>query len=68
MRIADVIEASGSGFAFPSQTVYLSKDKGLEESKKKDAEVKVKNWIKNNELQLPEFDKKTIENLKNNIQ
>lgn len=29
LKMAKVIEDSGSGFAFPSQTVYLSKDKGI---------------------------------------
>ena len=29
LKMAKVIEDSGSGFAFPSQTVYLSKDSGI---------------------------------------
>ncbi|WP_370392396.1 mechanosensitive ion channel domain-containing protein [uncultured Winogradskyella sp.] len=41
-RIAEVIENSGSGFAFPSQTVYISQDQGLSETKKAEAEAKVK--------------------------
>ncbi|OZV69888.1 mechanosensitive ion channel family protein [Winogradskyella aurantia] len=67
LRIAKVIEDSGSGFAFPSQTVYISQDPGLSETKKAEAEAKVKEWMENNELQIPSFDSKTIESLKNTL-
>jgi MscS family membrane protein len=67
LRIAKVIEDSGSGFAFPSQTVYISQDQGLSETKKAEAEAKVKEWIDNNALQIPSFDSQTIESLKNTL-
>ena len=67
LRIAEVIENSGSGFAFPSQTVYISKDQGLSEIKKAEAESKVKEWMENDELQIPNFDSSTIESLKNSL-
>jgi MscS family membrane protein len=68
LRLAKVIEDSGSGFAFPSQTVYLSKDSGLSGSKKEEAEKKVRQWIENDELSLPEFDPKTIQSLKGSLE
>jgi MscS family membrane protein len=67
LRLVKVIEDSGSGFAFPSQTVYLSKDQGLSETKKEEVENKVKKWIENNELKIPEFDEDTIKSLKGSI-
>ena len=67
LRIAKVVEDSGSGFAFPSQTIYLSRDSGLSESKKAAAEAKVKEWIENGELKIPEFDPETIESLKGKL-
>lgn len=67
LRLAKVIEESGSGFAFPSQTIYLSQDQGLSDSKKTEAEAKVKEWIANNELNIPNFDNQTIESLKGSI-
>jgi MscS family membrane protein len=67
LRLAKVIEESGSGFAFPSQTIYLSQDQGLSDSKKAEAEAKVKEWIANNELNIPNFDNQTIESLKGSI-
>jgi MscS family membrane protein len=67
LRLAKVIEDSGSGFAFPSQTVYLSKDSGLSKEKKEEAEAKVKDWIDKQELHLPHFDQGTIDGLKGSI-
>ncbi|MDY2586835.1 mechanosensitive ion channel family protein [Winogradskyella aquimaris] len=68
LRIAEVIESSGSGFAFPSQTVYLSKDQGMSESKKKAVEDKVQDWIEKKELQIPEFDENAISKIENTIE
>ncbi|MCE2612858.1 mechanosensitive ion channel family protein [Flavobacteriaceae bacterium D16] len=68
LRLAKVIEDSGSGFAFPSQTLYLSKDQGLSEEKKAEAEKRVKEWIENDELRIPDFDPDTIESLKGSLQ
>ncbi len=67
LRLAHVIEESGSGFAFPSQTVYLSKDAGLSKTKSGDAEKKVQQWMQDGELELPEFDGETINRLKGTI-
>ncbi|MCX2720611.1 mechanosensitive ion channel family protein [Lentiprolixibacter aurantiacus] len=67
LRLAKVIEDSGSGFAFPSQTLYLSRDQGLSQEKKEEAEKRVREWIENNELKLPNFDADTIASLKGSI-
>lgn len=67
LRFAKVIEDSGSGFALPSQTLYLTKDKGLSDAKKQEAETQVKTWIENKELQIPDFDEDLIRALKNTL-
>lgn len=67
LRIAQVIEDSGSGFAFPSQTLYLTKDKGLSQANKEEAERKVKQWIENNELNIPDFTEDEISGLKDSL-
>lgn len=33
LRMEDIINAAGSGFAFPSQTAYLARDGGLEDER-----------------------------------
>jgi MscS family membrane protein len=37
LRIMDIVQAAGTGFAFPSQTTYLAKDSGLDEEKSRAA-------------------------------
>lgn len=68
LRMMDVINKSGSGFAFPSQTLYFAKDGGLSKEKSDEAVTKVKNWKENKELHLPKFDPKHIDELKGSIQ
>ena len=54
-RVMDIVEASGTGFAFPSQTLYLGRDGGLDPQKSRDAEAKVRAWRQENTLPFPEF-------------
>ncbi|MCF8478664.1 MAG: mechanosensitive ion channel family protein [Pseudolabrys sp.] len=42
LKCMEVVEASGTGFAFPSQTLYLGRDTGLDESKTRAAEEAVR--------------------------
>lgn len=67
LRIIDIINSSGTGFAFPSQTLYLSKDHGLSTDKTIEAEQCVKSWISASNLQLPEFSEDEINRISNSI-
>mgnify|MGYP000097247768 CR=1 FL=1 len=67
LRIADIVEASGTGFAFPSQTVYLARDAGLSEEKTKAAEAEVQQWREAGTMPLPAFDKSRIDELESTI-
>jgi len=44
LRIMDIVEQSGTGFAFPSQTAYLGRDRGLNAEKTKTALAAVREW------------------------
>ena len=55
LRIMDVVAASGSGFAFPSQTIYTGADTGLDAEKTRAAETQVHTWREANALGLPHF-------------
>jgi MscS family membrane protein len=55
LRVMDIVEASGTGFAFPSQTLYLGRDGGLDPQKTLDAEAKVQAWRQANTLPFPDF-------------
>ena len=54
LRIMDLVESSGSGFAFPSQTVYMAKDGGLNADKSREAADAVKKWRDESELPFPD--------------
>jgi MscS family membrane protein len=55
LRIMDIVEESGCGFASPSQTVYLTRDSGLHQDKTKAAEQQVEQWREQNNLPFPDF-------------
>lgn len=68
LRMLDIIENSGTSLAYPSQTLYMARDTPISGEKTDTVSETVKKWKENNELQLPEFDPKRIEELKNSIQ
>lgn len=63
LRIMDLVDASGTGFAFPSQTLYLGKDDGIDGERASAAEAEVKAWRERSELLLPDFPESAIRDL-----
>jgi MscS family membrane protein len=55
LRIMDIVEEAGTGFAFPSQTTYFTRDGGLNGTKGETAEAEVQAWRDNGTLPFPEF-------------
>ncbi len=55
LRIDDIIEEAGTGFAFPSQTAYLSRDSGLDAERAEQAGQQVESWRQQKKLPFPEF-------------
>jgi MscS family membrane protein len=55
LRIMDIVENSGSSFAFPSQTLYMSRDSGLDKDKTAAAEQQVRQWRDQHNLPFPDF-------------
>jgi small-conductance mechanosensitive channel len=62
------VERSGTGFAFPSQTLYLARDSGLDREKSRTAKEQVEDWRRKQELQLPAFTAERIAALSATIQ
>lgn len=56
LRMEDIVIESGSGFAFPSQTMYYTRDQGLDAKRRGQAEARVEDWRALNQLPFPEFD------------
>lgn len=55
LRLADIIAASGTSFAFPSMVAYMARDPGVDEAKTEKAESAVEAWRSNDRLPFPEF-------------
>jgi MscS family membrane protein len=67
MRIEDIITEAGSGFAFPSQTAYLARDKGLDDERRNEAETQVDHLRSTNKLPFPEFEEEEREQIENTL-
>jgi MscS family membrane protein len=55
LRVMEIVENSGSSFAFPSQTLYMSRDSGLDKDKTAAAEQQVQQWRDQHNLPFPDF-------------
>jgi MscS family membrane protein len=67
LRIIDIIEASGSGFALPSQTTYIAGDSGLDTAKSRKAMETVHQWREQGKLPFPDFSPETISEIDSKI-
>jgi MscS family membrane protein len=56
LRIAEIVREAGTGFAFPSRTVYFSRDTGVDGARAEEAEAEVRRWRNEKRLPFPEFD------------
>jgi MscS family membrane protein len=63
LRIEDIIIEAGSGFAFPSQTAYFTRDTGLDDERRDKAETEVGHLRFTGKLPFPEFDEEDREQL-----
>ena len=54
-RIMEIVKNSGTGFAFPTQTVYVSRDPGLDKERRQAAEQQVQKWRDERQLPFPDF-------------
>jgi len=55
LHIMDLVEESGTGFAFPSQTLYFARDKGLDLQRTQAAEERARQLRAEGSLPFPEF-------------
>ena len=55
LRIMDIIEASGTSVAFPSQTTYLVGDSGINTVRSQEAIAKIQNSREQSDLPFPDF-------------
>jgi MscS family membrane protein len=55
LRLMDTIEASGTALAFPSQTMYFTRDAGIDQDKSARAVDAVREWRERGELPFPDI-------------
>ena len=58
LRVMKIIKQAGTGFAFPSRTLYHTRDAGLEEERQQAAEQQVREWASAHQLPFPDFEEK----------
>jgi MscS family membrane protein len=68
LRILDVMEDSGGGLALPSQTLYLSRDAGVEKEKAANAIKKIAELRDGKQLPFPDFHEEEISSFKGSIE
>lgn len=67
LRIMEIVEKSGSGFAFPSRTVYLNRDPSLDNEKAVVAESQVQKWREEQNLPFPDFAPEDVSSFRGSI-
>jgi MscS family membrane protein len=55
LRIMEIVEKAGSAFAVPANTVYLTRDPGLDKERAAAAERQVQQWRNQRQLPFPDF-------------
>ena len=55
LRVMKLVKQAGTGFAFPSRTLYVGRDGGLDEEGQQAAEKQVREWASAQSLPFPDF-------------
>jgi len=67
LRIMDIVEASGSSFAFPARVLYLGRDPGVNEDKSAAVSRQVQQWRENHKLPFPDYAPSDISEFSNSL-
>jgi len=67
LRIDAIVEQAGSSYAFPSQTLYMGRDEGLDAALQDQASSTVKGWRHTGQLPFPRLSEAQIKRLKGTL-
>ena len=67
LLILELVNNSGTGFAFPSQTIYMEKGEGVNSEQTKSVEKQVTKWRKDKKLYMPDITEEQIDKIDNLI-
>ena len=62
-RIMGIVEGSGTRFAIPSQTLYMTRDQGVDATLGENAAATVSAWRATNRFPFPDFTQEQVEQL-----
>jgi MscS family membrane protein len=67
LRIMEIVDKAGTGFAFPSRTMYVTRDPGLDKEKSESAVETVKKWRNDKELPFPDHSPADVSSFRGTI-
>lgn len=67
LRVNDIVADSGTSFAFPSQTLYMGRDEGVDDERRNAAKEQVESWRRSGILPYPSPTEENIERLENTL-
>ena len=67
LRMSEIVKASGSSFAFPSQTLYMGRDGGLDSERGEAAAKEVESWRRAGKLPFPRLAADRMEQLEGTL-
>jgi MscS family membrane protein len=67
LRVNEIVNESGTSFAFPSQTVYMGRDRGLDKDRSDEALNKVEFWRRSGQLPFPKLSASKMEQLEGTL-
>ncbi len=65
--MSDCVLDTGTDFAFPSQTAYLGRDRGLEPASQERAEAEIHRLRATGKLPFPEFEEEEFDRLQDSL-
>jgi MscS family membrane protein len=63
LRVGEIVEEAGTSFAFPSQTLYVGRDEGLDAERGEAAAQQVQSWRRSGQLPFPHMARSRREQL-----
>ena len=67
MKTYEIVEEAGSGFAFPSRTLYMGQDDGLDRKRSSAAVKKVESWRRSGRLPFPRLSEDRLREIEDTL-
>lgn len=67
LRVNDIVAEAGTSFAFPSQTVYMGRDQGLDDKLSEAASEQVQTWRRSRNLPFPRLASSRVAQLEDSL-